>query len=62
MRQFFQSGQGFLVAALIFLIVAVFAEKPDVYIVIGIVFFILSLNLRKKAAKGSQGASKGGAA
>ncbi len=59
MQKFFQSGNLFLAASMIFLIAAVFAEQPAAFIVLGVAFFILSLNARKKnAAKGTGYSSK----
>ncbi len=47
MRKFFQNGSAYLLAALVFLIAAGNADRPGVFLVMGIVFIILGFAARK---------------
>ena len=48
MQKFFQSGNAFVVAALLFLVVGALSERPGVYISIGGALLVLAFAVRKK--------------
>ncbi len=57
MEKFFRSGGAFLSLALLFMIIAVIAEKPAVYISLGALWLILAFAM---IAKNKQKSSKDG--
>ena len=53
MQKFFSSGFVFIVAALLFMVVAALSERPAVYIALGAVFLILGLGVVRKSRQKS---------
>jgi hypothetical protein len=53
MQNFIKSGGGFLLLAILFMVVAVMVEKPAVYIGVGAMWLILGLAMAAKHKKQS---------
>jgi type III secretory pathway component EscV len=53
MLRFFQQGYAFFITAVIFILISTVAQRPAVYIILGVVFLILGFVVRKEKSRKS---------
>ena len=51
MDKFYKSGGAFIVLAMVFMVIAVMAEKPAVYIALGAVWLVVGIGMMAKNKK-----------
>ncbi len=51
MQKFFKSGGPFILLALVFMVIAVMAEKPAAYIALGALWLVVGIGMAAKQRK-----------